>query len=138
VEIPSKEKTIFVVDDDKDILATVKALLANREYNIHTAVNGADALQQSRDYAGEIHLLLSDFQMPGMSGIELATAMTLERPDLKVLLMSGFDGGMLVLNEGWHFLAKPFIASQLRALILGLVFPERKSPKFGQGTGQVS
>jgi hypothetical protein len=49
--------------------------------------------------------------------------MCLDRPQLKVLMMSGFTSGMLVLNEGWHFLAKPFIPSQLRALILGLVFP---------------
>jgi FixJ family two-component response regulator len=55
--------------------------------------------------------------MPGMSGIDLATEMTIERPHLQVLLMSGFPAGMLVLNEGWHFLAKPFIGSQLRALV---------------------
>jgi FixJ family two-component response regulator len=67
------------------------------------------------------------FQMPVMSGIELATQMSIERPQLKVLMMSGFTEGMLVLNEGWHFLAKPFILSQLRALILGLVFPDRGS-----------
>ncbi len=41
--------------------------------------------------------------------------------------MSGFAGGMLVLNEGWHFLSRPFVPSQLRALILGLVFPDRGS-----------
>jgi hypothetical protein len=51
--------------------------------------------------------------------------MTAERPRLKVLLMSGFIGGMLVLNEGWHFLAKPFIASQLHALVAGMVSPDR-------------
>ena len=63
--------------------------------------------------------------MEGMSGVELATKMTCERPQLKVLLMSGFTEGMLVLNEGWHFLAKPFINSQLRAerLIVGLCQP---------------
>ena len=38
--------------------------------------------------------------------------------------MSGFTGGMLVLNEGWHFLSKPFIPSQLRALIRGLISPD--------------
>ncbi len=42
-------------------------------------------------------------------------------------MMSGFTGGMLVLNEGWHFLAKPFVPSQLYALILGLVSPESGS-----------
>jgi len=132
VQVPPNEKTILVVDDDPNILTVVTALLANSEYNILTAASGSTGLQQSRDYPGEIHLLLSDFQMPGMSGIDLATAMTRERPELKVLLMSAFDGGMLVLNEGWHFLAKPFIASQLRALVVGLVFSDRKSPRFSK------
>jgi DNA-binding NtrC family response regulator len=130
VQVPPKEKTILVVDDDPSIVAVVAALLENQAYNVLTATNGFTGLQQSRDYPGEIHLLLSDFQMPGMSGIDLATAMTRERPAIKVLLMSAFNGGMLVLNEGWHFLPKPFIASQLRALVVGLVFPDRKSPKF--------
>jgi DNA-binding NtrC family response regulator len=63
--------------------------------------------------------------MAGMTGIELATQITVQRPALKVLLMSGFDGGMLVLNEGWHFLPKPFIPSQLRTLVAGIISPAR-------------
>ena len=65
--------------------------------------------------------------MTEMNGVDLATQMSRDRPDLKVLLMSGFTDGMLVLNEGWHFLAKPFIPSQLRTLISGLVYPEKPS-----------
>jgi hypothetical protein len=65
--------------------------------------------------------------MAGMSGIEVATQITAERPLIKVLLMSGFTGGMLVLNEGWHFLAKPFIPSQLRTIIAGLISPAPKT-----------
>jgi CheY-like chemotaxis protein len=129
------QKTILVVDDDPQIISLVSAVLADSKYQVLTAANGAKALQQSREYPGEIHLLLSDFQMPGMSGIDLGTVMTAERPNLKVLMMSGFDGGMLVLNEGWHFLAKPFIASQLRALILGLVYPDRTNAKFSKVAG---
>ena len=120
-------KTVLIVDDDASILAVVSELLGDDEYNILKAGTGAQALQQSRDITGPIHLLLSDFQMPGMSGVELATAITLDRPHLKVLLMSGFPEGMLVLNEGWHFLAKPFVASQLRALVMGLVSPDKRS-----------
>jgi DNA-binding NtrC family response regulator len=123
---PNDKKTVLIVDDEPEILAVVSALLGDA-YTILTAGNGTQGLQQSRETKGSIHLLLSDFQMPGMSGVELATAMTLDRPELKVLLMSGFPGGMLVLNEGWHFLAKPFIASQLRALVSGLVSPGNKS-----------
>lgn len=123
----SEKKTILVVDDDPRILSVVSELLAENDYSILAANSGTMGLQQSREFKGEISLLLSDFQMPGMSGIELATAMTMERPRLKVLLMSAFPEGMLVLNEGWHFLAKPFIASQLRALVVGLVFPNADS-----------
>jgi FixJ family two-component response regulator len=65
--------------------------------------------------------------MAGMSGIELATKLTVKRPQIKVLMMSGFSEGMLVLNEGWHFLAKPFIPSQLQTLINGLIVP---TPRF--------
>jgi two-component system cell cycle response regulator CpdR len=122
------KKTILVVDDDPNVLALVSGLLVDSAYNILTANTGANALHQSREFKGEINLLLSDFQMPGgLSGVELATEMMLERPQLKVLLMSGFPEGMLVLNEGWHFLPKPFIASQLRALVVGLVSPDKKS-----------
>lgn len=126
--VPQKEKkTILVVDDDARILALVSGLLNGSEYNILTASTGAKGLHQSRVFKGEIHLLLSDFQMPGMSGVDLATAMTLDRPQLKVLLMSGFKGGMLVLNEGWHFLDKPFVGSHLKSLVVSLVFPDKKS-----------
>jgi two-component system cell cycle sensor histidine kinase/response regulator CckA len=114
------KKTVLVVDDDASVLKSVSGFLAG-QYNVLTADNGKEALQLSKDFKHEIHLLLSDFQMPEMTGIALATKITLQRPNIKVLLMSGFTEGMLVLNEGWHFLAKPFIPSQLRALILGLV-----------------
>ena len=124
---PNDQKTILVVDDDESILKFVSELLSEGRYNVLTASSGVAALQQSRDCSHEIHLLLSDFQMPGITGIELATQMSLQRPQLKVLMMSGFTGGMLVLNEGWHFLPKPFIVSQLRALILGLVSPNGHS-----------
>jgi DNA-binding NtrC family response regulator len=125
-ELLQNQKTIFIVDDDPAMRSYVSALLAGI-YHILISGSGDEALLQARAYKGEIHLLLSDFQMPGMSGVELATAMTAERPQLKVLLMSGFPEGMLILNEGWHFLAKPFIASQLRALVAGLAYPDKAS-----------
>lgn len=120
------KKTILVVDDDASILGTVSDVLG-RDYNVLRANSGKEALLLSKDFQSEICLLLSDFQMAGMSGVELATQITSERPKIKVLLMSGYPAGMLILNEGWHFLAKPFIPSQLRALIEGLVSPHKHS-----------
>jgi DNA-binding response OmpR family regulator len=126
-------KTILIVDDEACIVALVSELLVNNEYNVLTASSGSMALQQSRDYKGEIHLLLSDFQLPGMSGTDLATVMALERPQLRVMLMSGLQEGMLVLKQGWHFLSKPFIAPQLRALVVSVVDPAC-SPGFSRET----
>src|SRR5450631_711295 len=125
-EIKTVKKTVLLVDDEPDSLITLSVFLSAK-YNILTAKSGIEGLQTSKDFKHEIHLLLSDFDMTEMTGIDLATAITLQRPKIKVLLMSSYPGGMLVLNEGWHFLARPFIPSQLSTLIGGLVSPIEKS-----------
>ena len=122
----ANRKTLLVVDDDDKILGLVAQLMVDCGHNVMTASSGLKAIQESRDFKGDIDLLLSDFQMPKMSGVDLATTLTLERPNIKVLLMSGFSGGTLILNEGWHFLAKPFVNSQLSALVAGLLSQEKK------------
>jgi YesN/AraC family two-component response regulator len=118
---PSFRKTILVVDDDAAVLNGISGFLANREYNLFTASGGEKALHQSRQYQNEIHLLLTDIQMPGITGVDLAALISLERPQIKVLLMSGFTAGVLELPEGWHFLAKPFTPSQLRDVIASVL-----------------
>ena len=82
-------KTVLIVDNDAAVLELIGRVLANGNYKILRANNGLDALRQSKDN-GKIDLLLSEFQMPGMSGMELATKMTSGRPTLQVLLMSSF------------------------------------------------
>jgi CheY-like chemotaxis protein len=120
----SDQKTILVVDDDKTILRFVSNLLRQGGHNVLAAVDGDSALELAALHEGEIHLLLSDFEMPQMSGIELATKLSSLRPTIKVLMMSGFEGGTLLLNEGWHFLPKPFFASQLRSIVRSLLSPD--------------
>ena len=116
----NEQKAILIVDDEPIVLEFVSAILSV-EYTILSAVNGADAIRRSNEFPGKIDVLLSDFQMPEMTGIELATHICEVRPEVRILLMSGFTGGMLVLNEGWHFLPKPFIPSQLRAIVSNLL-----------------
>src|SRR5579863_7206063 len=100
-QLTPASKTVLLVDDDASVRAVVSHDL-KRHYNVLVARNGLEALQRARDFAGEIHLLLTDFQLGGMNGVELATELTVQRPETKVLLMSGFTDGTLALNEGWQ------------------------------------
>jgi DNA-binding response OmpR family regulator len=110
----NSNKTILLADDDEQLRNFVAALLHKCGYNVIVAKNGKDALQKAREFDGTIHLLLSDVEMPGMTGIELAIQLNQERPDTKILLISGLATGMLLLNNGWSFLPKPFVSEMLR------------------------
>lgn len=114
--------TILVVDDCQEVLTLVSAFLRNEDYQVLTATSGSEGLQKSRKFEGEISLLVSDVEMPpGMTGFELAATITFERPTLKVLLMSGYTRELLTLNEGWHFLEKPFPPQELKSLVASLI-----------------
>lgn len=114
VPASNSEKTILFADDDGQLQKFIELLLRECGYRVITAKDGNDALQKAREFAGVIHLLLSDVEMPGMTGIELAIQLNQERPNTKILLISGLDTGMLVLNNGWQFLPKPFVSDMLR------------------------
>jgi len=114
VPASNSAKTILFADDDGQLQKFVAALLHGCGYKVIVAANGKDALQKARDFKGIIHLLLSDVEMPGMTGIELAIQLNQERPDTKILMISGLATGMLVLNNGWSFLPKPFVSDMLR------------------------
>ena len=116
------DKTILIVDDDPARLETVSGFMRGH-YNTLVANNGAEAIARAHEFKGRIDLLLTALSMPEMAGIELASKISLPRPEVKVLLMSPFPDGMLVLNEGWHFIYQPFIESQLRSLIATLIAP---------------
>lgn len=90
------------------------ALLLDCGFNLIIASDGLEALQKAREFKGKIDLLLSDVEMPGMTGIELAIQLNQGRPDTKILLISGLATGILVLNDGWQFLAKLFLSDQFR------------------------
>jgi DNA-binding response OmpR family regulator len=110
----NSNKTILFADDDSQLQKFVATLLRKHGYNLIIANNGMEALQKARSYDGMIHLLLADVEMPGMTGIELAIQLGRDRPDTKILLISGLDSGILVLNNGWQFLPKPFMGDMLR------------------------
>jgi two-component system, cell cycle sensor histidine kinase and response regulator CckA len=114
VPLSNSDKTILFAEDDGQLQKFVATLLHKCGYKVIVASDGRDALQKAREFEGIIHLLLSDVEMPGMTGIELAIQLNQERPETKILLISGLATGMLVLNNGWQFLPKPFVSDMLR------------------------
>jgi len=114
IPLSNSEKTILFAEDDAQLQKFVSKLLSRCGYKTIVASDGRDALRKAREFDGIIDLLLSDIEMPGMTGIELAIQLNQERPETKILLISGLDSGMLVLNNGWQFLPKPFMAEMLR------------------------
>jgi DNA-binding NtrC family response regulator len=113
-ENPNANKTILFAHEDGEVQKFVVALLTENGYNLILASDGKGALEKARAHDGMIHLLLSDVEMHGMTGIELAIQLGQERPDTKILLVSDLDSGLLLLNNGWQFLPKPFMTEMLR------------------------
>ena len=126
-------ETILVVDDIKEVLDVVTQILKTAHYNVLQAVSGADALTVASNHVGPIDLLLSDVKMPLMSGPELGDAIHIARPDTRVMFMSGFPGGfLLVLNYGWAFIEKPFVPAKLIDMVRNVL----DKPNRSQGNHQ--
>jgi CheY-like chemotaxis protein len=106
---------ILVVDDDEPVLQVMMELLEGLVFRVIGAASGREALTLIRDQT-EPDVVISDVNMPGMSGLQLAEELKSMRPFLPVILMSGQP------SKGWAqpFLAKPFTLQHLVACILGV------------------
>jgi DNA-binding NtrC family response regulator len=82
----------------------------------------------------KIELLLSDVDMPMMSGPDLGQMLKKSRPALHVMLMSGggADGNLLVLNYGWAFIEKPFVNERLIQMVTDVLHSPDRSQLGGR------
>ena len=93
---------ILLVDDNIGVQFYVWKLLKDAGFTVLTADGGRAALEASRNYPGAIDLLLSDVDMPRMDGLELYRHIAAQRPEIKVLLMSGdFLATVQVAKKGF-------------------------------------
>jgi DNA-binding NtrC family response regulator len=126
-------ETILVVDDNKEVLDVVTKILKAEHFRVLSAESGAAALKIAIETTGTIDLLLSDVEMPQMSGPDLGEALKKARPDIHVMLMSGgANGNLLVLNYGWAYIQKPFVAVKLVQMVKDVLHTENRSQLGGQ------
>jgi PAS domain S-box-containing protein len=101
-------ETILLVEDEPQVLEVTRRVLEELGYRVLTATSGAEALARLAE-PGTVHLLLTDVVMPGMDGQELASRALRERPDLRVILLSGYAPDVVRRPDGalHAFLQKP-------------------------------
>ncbi|WP_404386325.1 ATP-binding protein [Caenispirillum salinarum] len=107
---------ILLVEDEDAVRVFAIRALRNKGYTVLEARTGEGALDILRDEP-DIDLLITDMVMPGMDGATLARLVRVERPEIKVILISGYSEevarGDLVDSRDVHFLPKPFNLAQL-------------------------
>jgi two-component system cell cycle sensor histidine kinase/response regulator CckA len=110
-------KTILLAEDDDQVRAMIRLVLAQQGYHVLDAADGRQALRLATEHTGPIHLLVTDVVMRGMSGPELAHSLEESHPDLKTLYMSGYPYEAMakhgVAAPGAAALQKPFSSMDL-------------------------
>jgi PAS domain S-box-containing protein len=120
-EIFGGHEVILLVEDEEAVRLLAAELLEMMGYTVLPADCPATAVDLSRRRDGAIDLLLSDVVLPGMDGRTLFEKLRVERPDLRVVFMSGYTEEAVVrrgvLDPGVHFLQKPFNLESLAAKV---------------------
>ena len=112
-------ETILLVEDEQGVRALAKNVLEMYGYRVLEAKDPLEAIQVSRSHKEAIDLLLTDVVMPQMNGKRLSEVLVPERPNMKVLFMSGYTDDTVtrqrILEPGACFLQKPFTPTALAA-----------------------
>jgi PAS domain S-box-containing protein len=114
-------ETILLVEDQPQVRELARMALSEKGYTVLVTSSPEDAESACARHGAEIHLLLTDLIMPGITGRELAKRLTARHPEMRVLYMSGYTFGITtqtgmqsgLLEDGVAFLQKPFTPSAL-------------------------
>ena len=113
---------VLVAEDDPGLRELVTEILTVWGHTVHAVGDGEEAVRHLDKHASEIELVVTDFQMPRMNGIELTRHVKKVATGIKVIVMSGFsDLGILMemveASGADTFIRKPFLIDELQAAI---------------------
>jgi PAS domain S-box-containing protein len=120
IPVPMRPLSILLVDDEPLVRTGTAEMLRDLGHHVLEAEGGAEALTLFRGTA-DLDVVVTDYMMPHMDGAELGRQLQLMRPDLPVLVVTGYAGG--VQNLRLPQLAKPFRQADLAAAIQALLEP---------------
>ena len=112
---------ILIVDDEQGVLNAIQRLLHDECYEVLTASRGMAALELLRQY-GPVQLIISDYRMPGMNGVELLQQVMQQWPDTRRVILSAYpdtDNLLAAVNEGrvHRFMVKPWDNDALKSIV---------------------
>ncbi|MGA7504897.1 MAG: PAS domain S-box protein [Candidatus Sulfotelmatobacter sp.] len=121
-------ETILLVEDEESVRQLVRETLESRGYRVLEAANGQTALALAAEHKDDLHLVITDVVMPGLSGHELAQQLLDGRPALKVLYLSGYAQDAFPPSESHKaFLQKPFTLQSLARKVREVLGPSTAS-----------
>jgi len=113
--------TVLLVEDEDAVRSFAARALGQRGYQVLEASTGTEALDVFESHQGDVDLVLSDVVMPEMDGPTLMAKLRRDRPDLKIIFISGYAEDSfrkhLADNEDFMFLQKPFDLKELAAAV---------------------
>jgi len=122
-------ETILLVDDEESLRTVVVDLLTQLGYQMLSAASGDQALKVAGDYGGRIDLLLTDVVMDGLPGPQLAEILRQDRPEMKVIFISGFADGSLgpdkLSSSDTLLVQKPFSIKLLSVKLREVLQPSK-------------
>jgi two-component system cell cycle sensor histidine kinase/response regulator CckA len=109
--------TVLLVEDEDTVRSFASRALTTRGYKVLAASHGGEALEVMNEHGGEVDLVISDVVMPEMDGPTMMKHLRKERPELKIIFMSGYAEeafrNNLDADEKFGFLPKPFTLKKL-------------------------
>jgi signal transduction histidine kinase/CheY-like chemotaxis protein len=122
-----RSATVLIAEDEVEVRAVTRRMLALLGYDVISAADGKEALEKARAHPGEIDLLVTDVVMNPLSGFELALELRKQRPRLRVLFMTGytFERELPNADPSQHvdYLEKPFTLADLTRKVGALLGP---------------
>ncbi len=119
------DEWVLVVDDDPVLVDVCSQMLEHLGYQVFTASDGKEALEIFRTYAGVFDLVISDMNMPGMTGDELTRELLAIRSELPILLYSGYcqwmDAGQALAIGAGAFRLKPMPIAEMAKCVRQLI-----------------
>ncbi len=119
VEVPTPKARILAVDDEAVVLDSLRRILVLEGFNVDTVERGTEALGLVRQH--DYDFVFTDLKMPEMDGVEVVKAVKHLRPDIDVVVITGFgtiETAVETLQHGaCEYIQKPFTADELAAFV---------------------